>query len=166
MAGQRRARRLRTAAVVVAVVVVVALGAWLYARGGGPVPSWLPGVSAGFDPLGASGPEEAALRSVRLAGFERAVVGADGGTAVLRLEIPAVSSAGDVEIAWQAAVASLAEAYPDERRYVVQLFEADTALIEVGWVGDEARQAVEADDPEALRAHGTFAYLTRDGADE
>jgi len=149
-----------------AVVALLLVAAWLYARGGGPVPSWWPLSSAGFDPVAASSPEEAVLRSVRLAGFQRAVAGDSGGTAIVRLEIPEVSSAADAEIAWQAGVASLVEAYPGAGTYVVQLFEGPAALLEARWDGGQARGAVAADDAAALKARAEFVYLPREAAGE
>jgi|GEM_PF-1179182 len=143
-------------------VFVVVLGAFLYARGGGPVPAWFPFSAAVADPLAASGPEEVVLRTVRLAGFEHAVAGADRDGAVARIAIPAVSSAADVEIAWQSGVAALTEAYPRSGRYVVQIFEGESALLEVAWDREEARQEVESNDPDALRSSAEFVYLSGD----
>ncbi len=114
-------------------------------------------------PLEPSGPEETVLRVVRLAGIERAVVGVAEGTAVLRLDVPAITSAPDVEIAWQAGFAALAEAFPDAEQYVVQLFTDTRPLIELRAAGTDARAAVDADDPAALRSAVDPRYIARFG---
>ena len=147
-------------------VFITLLGARLYAKGGGSVPDWFPFESSAFDPLAPSDAEESVLRSIRLAGIERAVVGEQGGTAVLRLDIPEVSSAADMEIAWQTGVASLTSVYPDAREYIVQLFENQSGLLEIKWAGSDARDAVSADDAEALRSSATFIYLSEEVGDE
>ena len=139
---------------------------WLYFRGGGPAPSWSPFSTARTAAVSTSDTEENVLRAIRLAGFERAVVGNDSGSAVLRLEIPAVSSAADVEVAWQAGVASLVVGYPKADTYIVQLFEGEQSLLEVSWPGDMARAEVEAGNSGALRSDATFVYLSEAGGDE
>lgn len=154
-------------AVVVASAMLLALGALvLYARGGGPVPSWFPVKPATADPLADSGPAEVALRAMRLAGFERAVAGDEGGMALLRVEIPDVASAAELEIAWQTSVAALARAYPDADRYVVQLFAPEAVpLLEVDFDDAQAaRAAVDADDATALRAAAAFVLLPEEGS--
>lgn len=149
----------------VGLIALVVLGASFYARGGGPVPSWFPFQSRLGDPLSASGPAETALRTVRLAGFERAVVGNGDGTAVMRLELPQVSSAADVEIAWQTGFAALAAAYPGDDRYAVQVFDGSRSLVEVRGKGRAIRAAVEADDGDALRDAVEFVFLSEEGVD-
>ncbi|MDP2232938.1 MAG: hypothetical protein Q8K89_04825, partial [Actinomycetota bacterium] len=89
------------AAVVAGVMLALVLvgGLVLYSRGGGPVPralTWLG--AAGPALLESSGPDETVLRTLRLAGIEHAVVGESSGTAVVRLALPSVSSAADVEL--------------------------------------------------------------------
>lgn len=102
--------------------------------------------------LAPSGPEETVLRSVRLAGFEQAATGSDDATAVLRMDIPALSSVPDVEIAWQTGFATLAAAYPGAERYVLHIRAGDVGLLELEAPADVVRAAVEADDAGALRA--------------
>lgn len=160
---EKQRKQAIVAAVALALVAVSVLGAWFYARGGGPVPEWFPFDSAAFDPLASGDAQETVLRSMRLAGIERAVVGEEGGTAVLRVEMPWVGSAADVEAVWQAGVVSLAVAYPGARRYVVQVFEGSTPLLEVSWDGGDARDAVGSDDPDALRSSAAFKYLSEEG---
>lgn len=153
-----RGRRIWLTLAIVAVLLGGAL--WLYGRGGGPLPaSWSFLSPAEFDALAPSGPAETVLRTVRLAGFERAAVGEAGGVAVLRLEMPGVSSAVDAEIGWQIGFAALSVGYADASEYVVQLFEGDRGLLEVSADGAAAREAVEADDPAALREASRFTYL-------
>ena len=147
----------------IATAVLAALvftGFYFYLRGGGPVPSWIPIRPAIQDPLAPSQPAEQVLRSMRLAGFERAVAGEGGGLAVVRIEVPTVGSPADIEIAWQTGAASLAEAYPGARRYVVQVFDPSQALLEVRWEGETARDAVASDDAGALFSSAEFVHLT------
>ncbi|MBA4371121.1 MAG: hypothetical protein C0418_06055 [Coriobacteriaceae bacterium] len=145
-----------TAAVVVSIAL---LG--LYARGGGSVPAFLSFLSpSGPDYLAASGPAESVLRTLRLAGYERAVAGMESGTAFVRIELPSVASPADVELGWQSGIGALATAYPNAGPYVVQLFgPGQQALLEVSIPGEKARAAVGANDGLALRAASTFHYL-------
>lgn len=144
---------------------LLVLGAFFYARGGGPVPSWLPFQSRLGDPLAASGPAETALRTVRLAGFERAVTGDSDGVAVMRLELPEVNSAGDIEVAWQTGFSALTAVYPGHNRYVVQVFDSAGSLLEVSGEGRDVRAAVQADDGDALRSAVEFVFLSEEGDD-
>lgn len=145
-----------TAAVVVAIALV-----GLYARGGGPVPGVLSFLSpAGPDYLAASGPAESVLRTLRLAGYERAVAGMGSGSAFARIELPSAASPADVELGWQSGIGALSAAYPNAEVYVVQIFgPGQQALVEVSVPGEKARAAVSADDGVALRAASTFRYL-------
>ena len=102
------------------------------------------------DLLGRSDPQETVLRSLRLAGIEHAAVGSDDGAAVLRVDIPALTSSSDVALVSHAAFATLAAAYPRAERHVVQLFAAGHPLVEVSGPGDGVRDAVDSDDPSAL----------------
>lgn len=164
------ARRVRVLRIVAATAVVALTAAGsliaLYARGGGALPPSLSFLGRAEDPLAASSPEEAALRTIRLAGYERAVVGESGGTAVLRLELPAVTSAADAELAWQSGFAALSGAYPRARSYVVQLFSPGAEpLLEVEVPGDAVRAAVRDDDAAALRKAAGFRHLVEEASD-
>ncbi|MDA3937486.1 MAG: hypothetical protein PF636_11655 [Actinomycetota bacterium] len=146
--------------VLLALVVVFAL----YARGGGPVPGWLTWMGPGDGGLlSASTPEEAALRTVRLVGFEHAVVGEERGVAVLRLSVPSVSSPADIELSWQTGMGVLSSAYPEATRYVVQLFASQDPLLEVAADAGRIREAVRTDDGQALRDSAVFTFLTSTG---
>ena len=165
--GGLRSHR-RHAVPIVAIVLALLLGGVayvLYARGGGPVPAYLAFLSpAESRLLAASSPAEQTLRTLRLAGIDRAVVGETKGIATARVEIPAVTSAADVEIAWQTAVAALSQSYPRARVYDVQLFGPDaTALVQLTFPGSEARSDVTANDPAALRRIATIRYLSEQG---
>lgn len=153
--------RNRTIALSVAILLLVALtGVVLYARGGGPLPDWLGGdASVIQDPLAASTPAETVLRTLRLAGFQRVVVGDESGTAMLRVQLPAVNTAADVEIAWQSGIAALSAGYPSASDYIVQVFADDRGLVEIAWEGEAARDAVERDDAEELTGAAGFTYL-------
>ncbi|MHB9004688.1 MAG: hypothetical protein ACYC6C_11610 [Coriobacteriia bacterium] len=155
-----RRMRIVSGAIVVALLVGAA-GVVLYARGGGPLPAWVPAwPAAGQGPLEQSGAPETLLRTVRLAGFAQASVEEASGTAILRVRVPAVDSAADVEIAWQTAVAALSVAYSSADRYVVQVFADDRGLVQVEWDGDEARSAIPEDNARALAASARFTLLT------
>lgn len=166
VAGSMTTRRW-LAVLVVALVVCGAL-VWLYARGGGPLPSALGALEIGRqDPLARSDADEVVLRTARLAGFSHAAVGSSAGSVLLRLDIPVVSTGADFEIAWQTGFAALARAYPRADEYVVQCFEGATGVLEVACDGPAARDALDADDPRALRAASAFALLGEaDGSDE
>jgi hypothetical protein len=110
--------------------------------------------------LAESGTEEAVLRTLRMAGFERACVGEDGGTVVVRLELPEVRTPGDIEMAWQTGVAVAAGAYQEADAVVVQIFYQGSPLLEVEASGEDARLAVDEDQPDLLRDALTFRYLT------
>lgn len=145
---------------IAALIALCAVGVWLYGRGGGPLPQALSFLSdARSDPLAESDSDESALRTMRLAGFERAVVGAEGGSAVLRVELPTVTTAADLEIAWQTGYATLAVVYPDANEYVIQLFEGAHGLLELSAQGSVIRQAVSADDAFALKEATDFTFL-------
>lgn len=148
-----------------AVLLLLAVAFVLYARGGGPVPRPFEFLSPGAgELLQPSGPEEQVLRSLRLAGVERAIVGEERGSALVRVEIPSVTTGADVEIVWQTAVASLATAYPRADEYVVQLFADGTPFAEmVVGPGGEVREAVESGDAAALSALAEVALLPEEG---
>lgn len=153
-------------AALIALLVLLGIAALvLYARGGGPLPSGLSFLTPSQSSLLAkSSPAEAALRALRLAGIDRAVVGSSGGTAIARVEIPSTASAADVSVAWQAAVGALVTAYPTAETYVVQLFAPGALpLAEAKAPGDAARKAVAADDVAALRASSSITYLGSGG---
>lgn len=171
MAGQPltsdRSRPRRRWIAVVATVAVVALLAgaiatWLYARGGGPVPDGLAFLRpAEPELLGPSGAQEQVLRTLRLAGVERAVVGEDAGVAVVRVEAPSAGSSADIAMAWQSGIASLRDAYPGVRRYVVQVYGPGAQpLVELAWDGEAARGT---DDPDVLRDKAAVRYLSELG---
>ena len=160
LTGNRTRLIVSVASVLLVFVVVFAL----YAQGGGPVPAWLSWMGPGDGGLLApSSPEEAALRTVRLAGFEHAVVGEERGVAVIRLAMPGISSPADVELAWQTGMGVLASSYPEATRYVVQLFEVDDPLLEIAADGVRVREAVRLDDGQELRDAAVFTLLTASG---
>lgn len=147
-------------------LVAVGVGSLvLYARGGGPLPSALSFLApAGGDLLGRSSSQETVLRTLRLAGIERAVVGESGGTAVARVEVPSAASAADIDIAWQAAAGALAGAYPG-RAYVVQVFGPGAQpLAQVALPKEAAAQALKSADSSALLKAATVTYLGGSGA--
>ena len=116
---------------------------------------------AAQEPLSASLPAEQTLRALRLVGVDHAAVGEEAGTVTLRIEVPAISSAGDVEIAWQAGVGVLGESYPRARRYVVRLASADgQPLVEFEVRGREARALLGRKDAAGLRKAAVVRYLT------
>lgn len=115
---------------------------------------------------GPSGPAEATLRSLRLAGYEQASVAAlerrfspGGVEPQLRVVLPAVITSADLEVAWQTAIATLSVTYPRAQRYVVRIATDRTDLLEIRLAGDDARSAVAADDPSAIRILGSPVYL-------
>jgi hypothetical protein len=113
--------------------------------------------------LGRSGPQETVLRSLRLAGVEHAVVDFDDGVAVLRVDIPVLTSASDATLVSHSAFATLAAVYPGAERYVVQLFATGQPLIELSGAGDEIRDAVDSDDPAGLDSARAARLITRPG---
>ncbi|PKQ29136.1 MAG: hypothetical protein CVT60_06940, partial [Actinobacteria bacterium HGW-Actinobacteria-10] len=153
---------------IVFVLLVAASGLLLYARGGGPLPAWMPLRPSTQDPLARSGPAEAVLRTMRLAGIRQASVGSESGSALLRLGLHDIDSAADVEIAWQAGLAALSVGYPSASDYIVQVFMQDRGLVQVAWDGETARDAIENDDATVLDAVGSFTFLSIEspGADE
>ena len=157
------ARRGRPLAFALAAALLLAVGVYaLYVRGGGPVPERLAFLSPAESALLAeSSPAEAALRALRLAGIERAVVGEQGSDIVARIQVPAITSAADIEMAWQTAATVLSQSHPGARTYVVQLFGLDAVpLIEVSLPGRETRETVGANDAAALRSAATVRYLS------
>lgn len=153
---------------VAAVVVALATGAaglWFYVRGGGELPSVLSRFApAGADVLAPSSPEERVLRTLRLAGFERAVVGHDGGVAVVRIEMPSVRTSADPEFGWQAGFSAISDAFPKADEYVVQVYAPGAVpLVEVSAPGDVVRKSVASDDAKQLRAAMTVRYLSQLG---
>lgn len=163
-----RAKRIAILAAVAAGLVLAAGAVLLalYARGGGTLPPALSFLGpAQVDHLGPSGPEEAVLRTLRLAGYDRAAAGEDAGAAVLRIELAGVTSPADVELAWQTAAAASAVAFPRAGSYEVQLFGPGAEpLLAIKLPGEAARAAVAADDAAALRKAATFRHLLEEGA--
>lgn len=162
-----RSRRLVWTGVAV-VLVLCALLLVLYGRGGGPLPGWLgflgPRTAGLLDP---SGPEEAVLRTLRLAGYDHAVAGESGGTVVVRVEVPRVRTPADVELTWQTALGAAAAAFPEADRYVAQVFSDGTALVEVGIGGSDLRDILDSGDTQgaalALEERAEIILLARSG---
>ncbi|GAB4275624.1 MAG: hypothetical protein Kow0056_05400 [Coriobacteriia bacterium] len=162
-----KAGRLVWAGVAV-VLVMAAVLVFLYGRGGGPLPGWLgflgPRTAGLLDP---SGPEEAVLRTLRLAGYDHAVVGESDGTVVVRVEVPRVRTPADVELTWQTALGVSAEAFPEAERYVAQVFSDGTALVEVGIGGSDLRGILDSGDAgsaaSALEEQADVILLSRSG---
>ena len=147
-------------AVALAFAALLALGILLlYAKGGGPLPPALSFLAE--DPLPASTPAETALRTLRLAGYDRAVVGEEDGVVVVRVEVPSVASSADVELSWQTALAVGAEAYPDAKTCVAQLFGGSQALLEVKVPAESVRSG----DATSTRAAAEFRYLSEAGGE-
>ena len=158
-------------ATLVALALVLALVA-LYARGGGPVPGWLswlgPDTQGLLEP---SGPEEAVLRTLRLAGYDQAVVGEADGVVVVRLDVPHVGSPADIELSWQTVLGAALGAYPSADRYVAQVFSRGESLLEVGVDGVDLRGvydgAVELDEGEdpatGLKRLADIVFLSGEG---
>jgi hypothetical protein len=113
--------------------------------------------------LAPSGPQETVLRAVRLAGIEQAAVGESDGMALLRIDLPAIASAPDVEIGWQVGFSALTEAYPAAAAYTVQLFVDAGALLELQAGGDAVRSVVDADDAAALRSAFESRFIAGGG---
>lgn len=111
-------RRLMWAAIVICIATALVGGVLfaLYVRGGGPVPDAFAFLRPrAADPLAASSPAETVLRTLRLAGFDRASVGVREGTVVVRVAMPATDSGRQVELTWQTALTAGALAYPARR---------------------------------------------------
>jgi hypothetical protein len=141
----------------------------LYARGGGPLPPALGFLTASStsDPLAPSGSAQTALRTLRLAGYDSAVVGESGGTVVVRVAVPELSAPAKVELSWQTALVAGAEAYPRAERVVAQLFTAGaTPLLEVSADAPVIRQAAASDDAAGLRKATSFRYLATAGGSQ
>jgi hypothetical protein len=111
--------------------------------------------------LGRSGQQETVLRSLRLAGIEHAAVDFDDGVAVLRVDIPALTSASDATLVSHSAFATLTAVYPGAERYVVQLFATGQPLIELSGAGDDIRDAVDSDDPAGLDSARAAQLITQ-----
>lgn len=161
-----RGRRLAwTLAGIALLIVVVGAGLFvLYARGGGPVPAALSFLSPkAADILGPSSAEEAVLRTLRLAGYDHAVVGESGGIVVVRVDVPSVKTPADVELSWQTALAAGATSYPRAGTVVAQLFKGELSLVEVTADADTVRDVSQRDDGAALRKAAHFRYLPSSG---
>ncbi len=160
---KRERRRLIGGFALLALVLIAVPVMVLYARGGGPVPFVLaPLRPVGVNLLAESTPQEQVLRTLRLAGIERAIAGDSRGTAVVRLELPSAQSSVDVAAGWQAGLAALRSAYPDARGYVVQVYgPGQQPLLEMTWNGADARAA--GDDEETLRTTAGVRYLSSEG---
>jgi hypothetical protein len=151
---------------VVAAVILVGLGAGLYfyARGGGPLPQWAgflrPSTDAVLQP---SPPAEVVLRTLRLAGYQRAAVGEKDGTVVVRVESPSLGSPSDVALTWQTGMAAVSAAYPAAETIVVQVFVPAQPLLEISVPAAAVTAAVNADDAALLRKAASFRYLSEAG---
>lgn len=139
---------------------------YFYARGGGDLPPGLsflrPGQSS---PLDASSPAEVVLRTLRLAGYQRAVVGESYGKVVVRVEAPSVLSAADIGLTWQTCMAAAAVAYPKADDIVVQIFSPNQPLAEVSAHAEAVRRAIERDDMSALDGEAAVRYLPETAGD-
>lgn len=156
----RRAAWIITAAVFVLLAGVV-VAVVLYARGGGPLPEWAAPLRPGTDAVfGPSSPAESVLRTLRLAGYQRAAVGDEKGTVVVRVEAPAVSTSADVQLTWQTAMAAVSSAYPSADTLVVQVFVPAQPLLQVSAPAEAVRAAVSTDDAARLRAACSMRYLS------
>jgi uncharacterized membrane protein len=165
-AARRRPRAVVIVGVSVALVVVavVVAGAVLYVRGGGPAPEWTSFLRPGAgEVLKASSPAEAVLRTLRLAGYERAAAGDADGTVVVRIEVPEVRGSADVALTWQTGMAAASAAYPSAKTIVVQVFSRSQSLLEVSAPAAAVASAVKKDDAVQLRAACTFRYLSEAG---
>lgn len=143
----------RTALIVVGLLLAVSVtGVVLHSWSGGVLPAWMS--LASLDArrlLAASGPQESVLRTFRLAGFESATVGSDRDGALVWLDVSGISSAADIEIAWQTAGATLAAAYPSAGRYVVVITVDAEEFAELAFEnGADMRNAVVSDDARML----------------
>jgi hypothetical protein len=161
-----RSRRMAWALTVVA--LLLAAGGItlfvLYARGDGPVPAAFSFMSPKPpDVLAPSSAEETVLRTLRLAGFDRAVVGVSGGTVVVRVDVPLLAGPDDAERSWQTALTSGALAFPRAGTVVAQLFSGSTPLLEVSADADTVRDTAQRDDGAALRKAARFRYLGSSG---
>jgi len=157
-AGRRRGLVIGLA--VVTVVGAIAVGVALYARGGGPLPDWAGILRPPEAVLEPSSPAESVLRTLRLAGYERAAVGDADGSVVVRVETPGVGTTADIQMAWQTGMAAASAVYPDASTIVVQVFASAQPLVEVSASAEGVRAAVAADDASALRRLCTFRYLS------
>lgn len=145
---------------------LLAAGVYLYARGGGDLP---PGLSflrpADSSPLDASSPAEVVLRTLRLAGYQRAVVGEQYGKVVVRVEAPSVQSPADLGLTWQTCMAAAAVAYPKADDIVVQVFSPNQPLAEISAHAEAVRRAVRDDDMHALDGQAAVRYLPETAGD-
>lgn len=159
-------RRGLVIATVVALVVVAGLGVslYFYARGGGPLPQWAGFLRVSTEAvLKPSPPAEVVLRTLRLAGYQRAAVGEKGGTVVVRVESPSVGSPSDVALTWQTGMAAASAAYPGAGTLVVQVFVPAQPLLEVAAPAAAVSAAIKADDAALLRKACSFRYLSEAG---
>lgn len=163
--GGRESRRVVVPVAIALGVVALALAVFVvYVRGGGPAPQWAAWLRAeAGGPLAPSGPAETVLRTMRLAGIERAAVGDQDGAVVLRVELPRVRTDADVALAWQTGMAAIASAYPSATSAVVQVFSGSQSLLEVGAPLKAVRAALDADDATGLRRACTVRYLPEAG---
>lgn len=106
-----------------------------------------------------SSSNETALRATRLVGYPAAQVGVDRARASLSLVLPSVSSAADIELAWQTGMAILTEAYPASPLYRVVIRTPERALLSAEAVGSAVLESVAKDDPMSLKKATTFIVL-------
>lgn len=106
-----------------------------------------------------SSSNETALRATRLIGYPAAQVGVDRARASLSLVLPSVSSAADIELAWQTGMAILTEAYPASPLYRVVIRTPERALLSAEAVGSAVLESVAKDDPMSLKKATTFIVL-------
>jgi hypothetical protein len=159
-------RRWLVTAGIAGALAIAALGAglYLYARGGGPLPQWAGSLRPGaYTVLEPSSPAEVVLRTLRLAGYERAAVGEVGGTVVVRVECSSVASPADVELTWQTAMAASYAAYPGAGTFVAQVFVPSQPLLEVSAPAAAVSAAVKTDDAALLRKASSVRYLSEVG---
>ena len=106
-----------------------------------------------------SSSNETALRTTRLVGYPAAQVGVDRARASLSLVLPSVSSAADIELAWQTGMAILTEAYPASPLYRVVIRTPERALLSAEAVSRAVVEAIAQNDPMSLKKTTTFTVL-------
>ncbi|MDO8915626.1 MAG: hypothetical protein Q7W16_06040 [Coriobacteriia bacterium] len=151
-------------AVAAVLIAAIGTGVYFYARGGGPLPQWAGFLRSSTNAvLQPSPPAEVVLRTLRLAGYQRAAVGEKDGTVVVRVESPSLGSSADVALTWQTGMAAASAAYPKAAVLVVQVFVPAQPLLEVSAPAAAVTAAVRADDAALLRRACTFRYLSEAG---